>query len=27
MPCPVLRLDGARPIAELVAEIRRAVGA
>jgi hypothetical protein len=27
LPCPVLRLDGARPIAELVAEIRRAVGA
>ena len=25
--CPVLRLDGARPIAELVAEVRRAIGA
>jgi adenylate kinase family enzyme len=27
LPCPVLRLDGSRPIAELVAEVRRAVGA
>jgi adenylate kinase family enzyme len=26
LPCPVLRLDGARPIAELVAEVRRAIG-
>jgi adenylate kinase family enzyme len=27
LPCAVLRLDGARPIAELVAEVRRALGA
>ena len=27
LPCPVLRLDGSRPIAELVPEVRRAVGA
>jgi hypothetical protein len=24
--CPVLRLDGARPLAELVADVRRALG-
>jgi adenylate kinase family enzyme len=27
LPCPVLRLDGSRPIDELVAEVRRALGA
>jgi hypothetical protein len=25
LPCPVLRLDGSRPIDELVAEVRRAI--
>jgi adenylate kinase family enzyme len=27
LPCPVLRLDGSRPIDELVVEVRRALGA
>jgi adenylate kinase family enzyme len=27
LPCPVLRLDGARPLGELVSEVRSAVGA
>jgi len=27
LPCPVLRLDGTRPIADLVGEVRRAIGA
>jgi len=27
LPCPVLRLDGTRPIAELVGEVCRAIGA
>jgi adenylate kinase family enzyme len=27
LPCPVLPLDGARPLAELVAEVCRAIGA
>lgn len=27
LPCPVLRLDGARPIADLVMEVCRALGA
>lgn len=27
LPCPVLRLDGARSIGDLVAEVRRAIGA
>ena len=26
LPCPVLRLDGSRPLPELVAEVRRAIG-
>jgi adenylate kinase family enzyme len=25
LPCPVLRLDGSRPLSELVAEVRRAI--
>jgi adenylate kinase family enzyme len=27
LACPVLRLDGARPLAELVSDVRRAIGA
>jgi hypothetical protein len=27
LPCPVLRLDGARPVSELVVEVCRALGA
>jgi adenylate kinase family enzyme len=26
LPCPVLRLDGSRPLQELVEEVRRAIG-
>lgn len=27
LPCPVLRLDGSRPVSELVADVRRTLGA
>ena len=27
LACPVLRLDGARPLAELVSDVRRPIGA